>query len=125
MSKSSPRMSVTHEIANRPVRPDDDSATLGRISEYFGVNTFGIRQLKDKLPKNDYDRLVASVRQGKKADRDIAPAVAKAIKDGGVSRGAPHFTPWVQPQTGLTAEKHDAFLSLDADEKAMESFSAE
>jgi glutamine synthetase len=125
MSKSSPRMSVTHEIANRPVRPDDDSATLGRISEYFGVNTFGIRQLKDKLPKSDYDRLVASVRQGKKLDSDIAPAVAKAIKDWAISRGATHFTHWFQPQTGLTAEKHDAFLSLDAEEKAMESFSAE
>src|SRR3954471_10548112 len=125
MSKSSPRMSVTHEIANRPVRPDDDATTLGRISEYFGVNTFGIRQLKDKLPKNDYDRLVASVRQGKKLDSDIAPAAAKAIKDWAISRGATHFTHWFQPQTGLTAEKHDAFLSLDSEEKAMESFSAE
>jgi glutamine synthetase len=118
-------MSVTHEIANRPVRPVDDTATLGRISEYFGVNTFGIRQLKDKLPKSDYDRLVASVRQGKKLDGDIAPAVAKAIREWAISRGATHFTHWFQPQTGLTAEKHDAFLTLDGDEAAIESFTAE
>src|SRR3954463_6022448 len=125
-SSLSARMSVTHDIAGRPVRPNEDTPDRpGRISEYFGINTFGIRQLKDKLPKSDYDRLVASVRQGKKLDSDIAPAGAKAIKDWAISRGATHFTHWFQPQTGLTAEKHDAFLSLDADEKAMESFSAE
>src|SRR3954467_4077382 len=125
-SPVSARMTVTHEIAGRPVRPNEDAPDRpGKISEYFGINTFGIRQLRDKLTKNDYDRLVASVRQGKKLDSDIAPAAAKAIKDWAISRGATHFTHWFQPQTGLTAEKHDAFLSLDSDEKPMESFSAE
>jgi glutamine synthetase len=125
-SPLSARMSVTHEIAGRPVRPTDDSPDRpSRISEYFGVNTFGIRQLRDKLAKGDYDRLVASVRQGKKLDGDVAPAVAKAIKEWAISRGATHFTHWFQPQTGLTAEKHDAFLTLDADDSPIESFSAE
>jgi glutamine synthetase len=119
-------MSVTHEIAGRPVRPTDDSPDRpARISEYFGINTFGIRQLRDKLSKADYDRLVASVRQGKKLDSDVAPAVAKAIKDWAISRGATHFTHWFQPQTGLTAEKHDAFLTLDADDSAIEAFTVE
>ena len=119
-------MSVNNEIAGRPVRPTEDAPDRpGRISEYFGVNTFGIRQLRDKLTKSDYDRLVASVRQGKKLDGDVAPAVAKAIKEWAISRGATHFTHWFQPQTGLTAEKHDAFLTLDSDDSPIESFSAE
>src|SRR3954462_6037641 len=122
-SKSSPRMSVTREIAGRPVRPSEDgTARPKRISEYFGINTFGVRQLKDKLPPKDYKQLVAALRQGKKLDVDVAPAVAKAIKEWAISRGATHFTHWFQPQTGLTAEKHDAFLSMDADESPMESF---
>jgi glutamine synthetase len=125
-SPLSARVRVNNEIAGRPVRPTDDAPDRpGRISEYFGVNTFGIRQLRDKLTKSDYDRLVASVRQGKKLDSDVAPAVAKAIKDWAISRGATHFTHWFQPQTGLTAEKHDAFLTLDSDDSPIESFTAE
>ena len=125
-SESSSRMSVTREIAGRPVRPSEDATDRPtRISEYFGVNTFGIRQLRDKLPKSDYERLVASVRQGKKLDSDVAPAVAKAIKEWAIGRGATHFTHWFQPQTGLTAEKHDAFLTLDDDESPIEAFTGE
>ena len=119
-------MSVTREIAGRPVRPTEDGTVKPkRISEYFGINTFGVRQLKTKLPPKDYKQLVASIRQGKKLDVDVAPAVAKAIRDWAISRGATHFTHWFQPQTGLTAEKHDAFLSLDANESPIESFTGE
>src|SRR5688572_11526141 len=126
MASKSSRMSVTREIAGRPVRPLEDSAPRpNRISEYFGINTFGTRQLRDTLSKTDYDRLVASVRQGKKLDVDVAPAVAKAIKEWAISRGATHFTHWFQPQTGLTAEKHDAFLTLDSDDSPIEAFTAE
>src|SRR3954466_8023686 len=120
----SARMSVNNEIAGRPVRPTEDAPDRpGRISEYFGINTFGIRQLRDKLTKADYDRLLASVRQGKKLDSDVAPAVAKAIKEWAISHGATHFTHWFQPQTGLTGEKQDAFLSFD-DGQPMEAFGA-
>src|SRR3954469_10985511 len=125
-SPLSARMSVTHEIAGRPVRPNEDAPDRpGKISEYFGINTFGIRQLRDKLTKSDYDRLVASVRQGKKLDRDVAPAVATATTARAMSRGAAPFTPWFQPQTGLTAENPDAFLTLDSDDSPIESFTAE
>ena len=54
----------------------------------------------------------APIRQGKKLDAEIAPTVAQVIKEWAISRGVTHFTHWFQPQTGLTAEKHDAFLSL-------------
>src|SRR5262249_52656873 len=94
----------------RPVRPAEDAPDRpGRISEYFGINTFGIRQLRDKLTKSDYDRLVASVRQGKKLESDVAPAVAKAIKEWAISRGATHFTHWFQPQDGTPGEKPRLF----------------
>jgi glutamine synthetase len=92
-------------------------------SQYFGINTFGVRQMRDKLPKDVYKKLVAAIRQGKKLDLEIAPTVAQVIKEWAISRGVTHFTHWFQPQTGLTAEKHDAFLSFDDDRQPMESFS--
>ncbi|PYP68368.1 MAG: glutamine synthetase type III [Gemmatimonadetes bacterium] len=94
-----------------------------RVSEYFGINTLGARQMRDKLPPEVYTKLLAAIRLGKKLDVDIAPKVAQIIRDWAISRGATHFTHWFQPQTGLTAEKHDAFLSFD-DGQPMESFGA-
>ena len=97
--------------------------TSQRISEYFGINTLGARQMRDKLPREVYAKLVGAIRLGKKLDLDIAPKIAQVIKEWAIGRGATHFTHWFQPQTGLTAEKHDAFLSFD-DGQPMESFSA-
>jgi glutamine synthetase len=123
---SHPRSGVARDIATRPVRPSDDGdGRPGRISEYFGINTFGVRQMRDKLPKDVYQRLTASIRQGKRLDATIAPTIAQIIKEWAISRGATHFTHWFQPQTGLTAEKHDAFLSLDDDGEAIEAFTGE
>src|SRR5581483_9446205 len=90
---------------------------------YFGINTFGVRQMRDKLPRETYAKLLAAVRHGKKLDADVAPRVAQAIKEWAIGNGATHFTHWFQPQTGLTAEKHDAFLSFD-DGQPMEAFGA-
>ncbi len=105
-------------------RTTDDAPAPLRTSEYFGVNTFGARQMREKLPKEIYTKLISAIRLGKKLDRDIAPTVAQVIKDWAVSRGVTHFTHWFQPQTGLTAEKHDAFLTFDDELEPMESFSA-
>src|SRR3954463_10860764 len=80
--------------------------------------------MRDKLPKDVYAKLVAAIRHGKKLDLEIAPTVAQVIKEWAISRGVTHFTHWFQPQTGLTAEKHDAFLSFDDNRQPMESFSA-
>src|SRR5690348_10411964 len=92
-------------------------------SEYFGVNTFGVRQMRAKLPRDVYAKLLSSIRHGKKLEQDIAPTVAQVIKEWAISRGVTHFTHWFQPQTGLTAEKHDAFLTFE-DGQPVESFSA-
>ena len=99
------------------------NGVAGQTSQYFGVNTFGVRQMRDRLPRDVYAKLVASIRMGKKLDLDIAPTVAQVIKEWAISRGVTHFTHWFQPQTGLTAEKHDAFLTFD-EGMPVESFSA-
>ena len=128
------RQEVNREIASRTARANGAAGSNGsshnggpmpgaRVSEYFGINTFGARQMRDKLPPEVYTKLLAAIRLGKKLDVDIAPKVAQIIRDWAISRGATHFTHWFQPQTGLTAEKHDAFLSFD-DGQPMESFGA-
>src|SRR5437867_9587628 len=123
---TTPRKVLLQELTSRPVRVPAGFSEDGvprPTSEYFGVNTLGVRQLHDKLPKDVYASLAASIRHGKKLDLAIAPVVAQLIKEWAISRGVTHFTHWFQPQTGLTAEKHDAFLSFD-DGQPMESFSA-
>src|SRR5438270_3703199 len=128
------RQQVNREIASRTARANGAAGSNGsstdgcpmpgaRDSEYFCINTLGARQMRDKLPTEVYTKLLAAIRLGKKLDVDIAPKVAQIIRDWAISRGATHFTHWFQPQTGLTAEKHDAFLSFD-DGEPMESFGA-
>ncbi|HJU90367.1 MAG TPA: glutamine synthetase III [Gemmatimonadaceae bacterium] len=127
-----PRKAVTRELASRtPKTPAavqngqgaQNGAQPSRVSDYFGINTFGVRQMRDKLPREAYQKILAAVRQGKKLDIDVAGRVAQVIKEWAVGRGATHFTHWFQPQTGLTAEKHDAFLSFDDQRQAVETFS--
>src|SRR5215216_3131283 len=125
-SSLSPRSTVIREITERDVRTPPNGGEKGasaRTSKYFGINTFGVRQMRDKLPRDIYAKLVDAVKHGKKLDVEVAPRVAQAIKEWALGHGATHFTHWFQPQTGLTAEKHDAFLSFD-DGQPMEKFTA-
>jgi glutamine synthetase len=127
-ASSTPRSDAMRAIATRAaIVPDVPAmaATPVPTSAYFGSNTFGARQMRDKLPKNVYEKLTEAIRLGKKLDAEIAPAVAKAVKEWAIARGCTHFCHWFQPQTGLTAEKHDAFLTLDTNGNAIEKFSAE
>src|SRR5688500_14800785 len=128
-TSSTPRKAAIQTIAGRAaLKSPPPSASENGVhpprptSDYFGINTFGWRQMRSKLPKDVYGKLLDSVRHGKKLDGEIAPVVAQVIKEWAISRGATHFTHWFQPQTGLTAEKHDAFLSFDDKHEAMESF---
>ncbi len=121
-SSSSGRIAALRDVVGRsPLLPK--SPYPAPTSAYFGVNTFGARQMREKLPKAVYEKLVDSIRLGNKLDLEIAPTVAQVIKDWAISRGVTHFTHWFQPQTGLTAEKHDAFLTFDEHREPMESFS--
>ena len=123
---SASRKQLIRELMTRntplSTRAIENGGTPLRISEYFGINTFGHRQMRDKMPKEAYAKLITAIRHGKKLDPEIAPIVARVIKEWALEHGATHFTHWFQPQTGLTAEKHDAFLTFD-DGQAVEAFS--
>ncbi len=119
---SSSRKAALASIAGRTPTPAGNS--FGSIAESFGINTFGIRQMRAKLPKDVFAKLQSAIRLGKKLDQEIAPTVAQAIKEWATSRGATHYTHWFLPQTGMTAEKHDAFLTFDENKSPLEQFSA-
>ncbi|HLV27291.1 MAG TPA: glutamine synthetase III [Gemmatimonadales bacterium] len=105
-------------------RSSDRNGTPPQTSVYFGLNTFSVREMRDALPRKTYSKLLACIRHGHMLDLEIAPTVAEAIREWAVSRGATHFTHWFQPQNGLTAEKHDAFLDFGEDGQPLESFTA-
>ena len=79
--------------------------------EMFGQNVFNQSVMREKLPKAVYKNLKKTIDEGLPLDPSIADVVAAAMKEWAVERGATHFTHWFQPMTGITAEKHDAFLS--------------
>lgn len=88
------------------------SGRTAPVSEYFGSLTFGLGQMREKLPRESYQNLLKVLEQGKKLDRDTAEQVALVVKDWAVGKGVTHYCHWFQPMTGLTAEKHDAFISI-------------
>jgi glutamine synthetase len=92
-------------------------------SEIFGANVFGDAAMKDRLPKSVYKALQATIKQGKPLDPGIADAVALAMKDWAIEKGATHYAHVFYPLTGITAEKHDSFLSPTGDGHAMAEFS--
>ncbi len=81
------------------------------VEEVFGKNTFSLGKMKERLPKNVYKEVVQVMNEGGELSMDAANVVAKAMKDWAVENGATHFTHWFQPLTGITAEKHDAFVT--------------
>ena len=89
------------------------------LSQTFGENVFNDSVQKEMLPKEVYKALRATIEAGKQLDTSIAGAVAAAMKDWAVSKGATHYTHWFQPLTGLTAEKHDSFIEPDGDKVIM------
>jgi glutamine synthetase len=82
------------------------------VSEYFGCMTFGLAQMREKLPKDAYSNLLKTLDAGKKLPKETAESIASAVKEWSVSKGVTHFCHWFQPMTGSTAEKHDAFISI-------------
>lgn len=121
------RFDAVRDVGSRTPRkfdpPRDDHGKRLKVSEFFGVNTFDIHRMKEKLPKDVYTKLVSTIALGKKLDREIANTVAHAFKEWALSRSVTHFCHWFQPQTGSTAEKHDAFISFDDNIRAIEKFS--
>ena len=81
------------------------------VSDYFGCMVFDDRVMKPTLSAKVYASLKKTIDEGAQLDPGVANAVADAMKDWALSKGATHFTHWFQPLTGITAEKHDSFIS--------------
>ena len=94
-----------------------------RATEEFGSLTFNEEVQRARLPKDVFRGLRRSIAHGEALDPGIADIVASALKDWAVEHGATHYTHWFQPMTGITAEKHDAFLNPTSDGRAVAEFS--
>ena len=93
------------------------------ISEIFGAMVFNDNVMRERLPREVYKSLTKSVATGKTIDPSIADVVANAMKDWALEKGATHYTHWFQPLTGVTAEKHDAFIAPIDNSKVVMEFS--
>ena len=93
------------------------------VPEYFGSLVFDSRVMKARLPEDVYRSLKHTIQKGAKLDPSVANAVAAAMKDWAVENGATHFTHWFQPMTGITAEKHDSFITPAPDGRVLMEFS--
>ncbi|MGM9630273.1 glutamine synthetase III family protein [Butyricicoccus sp.] len=92
------------------------------IPEIFAENVFNENVMRDKLPKEVFKKLMKTIDLGEPLDVSIANVVANAMKDWAVEKGATHYTHWFQPMTGITAEKHDSFITPTAGGKVIMSF---
>ena len=92
------------------------------LVDIFAINVFDRPKMKKYLSEEAYESIITSIDEGKKIDRKIAGQVASAMKAWAIERGATHYTHWFHPLNGSTAEKHDAFLSIDIKGQPIEVF---
>ena len=124
---SSPRQEAIRDILSddtpeessgpAPLRPTVDMQSL------FGRDVFNLHAMRERLPRDTYRKMEKTIRCRAPMPADIADIVAGAIRDWALERGATHYTHWFQPMTGVTAEKHDAFLAPTGDGHAIQEFS--
>jgi glutamine synthetase len=105
-------------LSQRPI-----TAATKKMTDEFGSLTFNDEVQRARLPKDVYRALRRAVAHGEPIDASTADIVASALKDWAVEHGATHYTHWFQPMTGITAEKHDSFLSPTPDGRAVAEFS--
>ena len=104
--------------------PPTSNAVRGMdIEQIFGENTFGLKEMKSRLSKTTYRALLQTIERGAELDGAVADAVAIAMKEWAIERGATHFTHWFHPLTGQTAEKHDSFITPNVGGGAVAQFS--
>ena len=84
---------------------------MSTVTEIFGSMVFSDEVMEARLPKDTYKALQKTIKNGKHLDLGVANVVANAMKDWAIEKGATHYTHWFQPMTGVTAEKHDSFIS--------------
>ena len=96
---------------------------MADVSKFFGCNVFNESVMQARLPKSVFKSLMKTIDEGKEIDKDVADVVATAMKDWAIEKGATHYTHWFQPMTGITAEKHDAFINPAKGGKVIMEFS--
>ena len=96
---------------------------MSTVTEIFGSNVFDDATMRERLPKDTYKALQKTIKDGQLLDIQVATVVANAMKDWAIEKGATHYTHWFQPMTGVTAEKHDSFISPTPDGKVIMEFS--
>ncbi len=96
---------------------------MSAIPEEFGCDVFDDVKMKQRLTTETYQAYRLAMRDGRPLDMPVAEAIAGAMKDWAMERGATHYTHWFQPMTGVTAEKHDCFLDVDEQGHALCVFS--
>ena len=85
------------------------------VTDYFGCDVFSASVMKDRLPEETFAELQRTLETGHRLDINVANVIANAMKDWAIEKGATHYTHWFQPLTGVTAEKHDSFISPTKD----------
>lgn len=93
------------------------------VTEIFGSNVFNLSVMKERLPKTTFKSLKNTIDEGTALDEGVAEVVANAMKDWAIEKGATHYTHWFQPMTGVTAEKHDSFITPTDDGHVIMEFS--
>ena len=96
---------------------------MKQVAEYFGENVFNENVMKARLPKETFKAVKNTIDNGKRLDPAVAAVVANAMKEWAIEKGATHYTHWFQPLTGITAEKHDSFISPSAGGSVIMEFS--
>ena len=96
---------------------------MGNITELFGSMVFNDTVMRERLPKETYKSLKKTIDQGAPLTPEVANVVANTMKDWAIEKGATHFTHWFQPMTGVTAEKHDSFISPNGNGTILMEFS--
>lgn len=121
------RFRAIEQATNRQPRkfdlPKDDLGRSLAVSDFFGQYTFGEKEIKGAIPKADFERFLQLTSSGQPLEKDLADKIAKAVRNWAMEMGITHFCHWFQPMTGLTAEKHDAFISFQDDGAPIEKFS--
>jgi glutamine synthetase len=117
------RQEAIRRIAElEPVAPTVDY-TRRSVTDLFGSNVFTVAEMRRRLPKKTFQALQRTAEHGERLDASHADAIANAMKEWAVERGATHYTHWFQPMTGLTAEKHDSFVQYTSEGSAITEFS--
>lgn len=96
---------------------------MSNVAKIFGSKVFNLPTMQERLPKATYESLLSTINEGTALDPKVADVVANAMKDWAIENGCTHYTHWFQPMTGVTAEKHDAFIQPTDDGTVINEFS--